>query len=263
MRFAFMSFSTPEMNLQQMLSLAEELGYDGIEPRLDADHKHGVEVECSAEERESIRERVAESEVSLACLATSCRFADPQERDRMLEDAHERIDLAGDVGAPCIRVFGGRYPESLSREETIDGLAEALGALADHADGRGVTVALETHDAWCDPAHVAEVLRRVDHPAVGANWDIMHPVRTGLATIEESFEALAPWIRHLHVHDGLFGEAGMELVPIGEGQVDHGRALALLGGTGFDGFVSGEWINWEPAEVHLPRELAALRGLEL
>jgi hypothetical protein len=26
--------------------------------------------------------------------------------------------------------------------------------------------------------------------------------------------------------------------------------------------LSGEWINWEPYEVHLPRELAAMHELE-
>jgi sugar phosphate isomerase/epimerase len=262
MRFAFMSFSTPELDLADMLSLADELAYDGIEPRLDADHRHGVEVECTAEERQSIRDLASESRLQLACLATSCRFADQEERDGMLDDAHERIDLAGDVGAPCIRVFGGRYPERLTREEAIQGLAEALTDLADHAGEREVTVCLETHDAWCDPLHVAEVLRRVDHTAVGTNWDIMHPVRTGLASIEESFEALKPWIRHLHVHDGRFDQASMELTPIGEGQVDHRRALELLNDISYDGFISGEWINWEPYEDHLPRELCTLRNYE-
>ena len=31
----------------------------------------------------------------------------------------------------------------------------------------------------------------------------------------------------------------------------------------YDGYISGEWINWEdPYEVHLPRELATLKRYE-
>lgn len=100
---------------------------------------------------------------------------------------------------------------------------------------------------------------RLDHPAVGANWDVMHPVRAGHATIDESFEVLKPWIRHLHVHDGSEGGAP---APMGEGVVDHRRVIELLATIGFDGHLSGEWIKWEPYDVYLPRELAALRGYE-
>ena len=43
MRYSFMSFSTPQLKLKEMLALANKLGYDGIEPRLDANHAHGNE----------------------------------------------------------------------------------------------------------------------------------------------------------------------------------------------------------------------------
>ena len=55
---------------------------------------------------------------------------------------------------------------------------------------------------------------------------------------------------------------GIELRPIGEGIIDHRRAVELLLGAGYDGFISGEWINWEPYEMHLPREIATLRRYE-
>jgi hypothetical protein len=30
----------------------------------------------------------------------------------------------------------------------------------------------------------------------------------------------------------------------------------------YAGFLSGEWIEWQPAELHLPRELAAMKSYE-
>ena len=262
MKYSFMSFSTPDLSLAEMLGRAKEYGYDGIEPRLDAGHAHGVEVAASAADRAAARRAAADAGVALACLATSIRYADPTKQDAMVADTHERIDLAGDVRAPAIRVFGGALPDGLSREAATDTLVESLGAVADHAAERGVVVCLETHDDWCDPAHVAAVCRRVDHPAVAANWDIMHPVRTGKATIDESFEQLRPWIRHLHVHDGVEPDGKLKMVPIGTGDIDHRRAIERLRSVGYDGFLSGEWIDWEPYDEHLPRELGTLKQYE-
>ncbi len=261
MKYAFMTFSTPELDLDAVLALAAELGYDGVEPRLDAGHAHGVEVAADAAERQRIADAFRRGGVAPACLATSCRLASPDETERMIADAHERIDLAGDVGAGCLRVFGGQIGED-SREAAIDRMTASMSALADHAGERGVRLAFETHDAWCDPRHVAEVLERVNHPAVGANWDILHPLRHGLATIDESFELLKPWIAHLHIHDGRAVDDRLEMLPIGTGDVDHRRTIELLKTIDFDGFLSGEWINWEPHETHLPREIDTLRKLE-
>ncbi len=259
MKYSFMTFSTTELSLDENLALAERLGYDGIEPRLDSKHGHGVEVAAGAGEREKIRRAVQESAVELACLATSCKYADPETNAQVVADTHARIDLAGDVGAPALRVFGGQIPEGVSREQAIDLLVESLSSLADHAGERGVTICLETHDDWCDPKHVRVVLERVGHEAIAANWDIMHPVRRAGATMDEAFEALKPWIGHLHIHDGVTEEGKAMLCPIGEGIVDHKRALELLTAAAYDGYISGEWIKWEPYEVHLPRELAAMK----
>ena len=258
MKYSFMSFSTPALSFAEMLEVARRCGYDGVEPRLDAKHAHGAEVAAAAGERESIRKLAADQVVQIACLATSVKYADPADTDEMLRQTHERIDLAGDVGSPAIRVFGGRIPEGITRDQAIDQLVRSLGEVAHHAAERGVTICLETHDDWCDPVHVAAVLERVNHPAIAANWDIMHPIKRGGATMDSAFETLKPWIRHLHIHDGT--DAG--LVPIGTGDIDHRRAVELLKTIDFNGFLSGEWINWEPYDIHLPRELAAMKGYE-
>jgi sugar phosphate isomerase/epimerase len=120
---------------------------------------------------------------------------------------------------------------------------------------------VETHDHWCDPDDLAAVLRRVNHPAVAANWDIMHPVRAARKTIDQAFQTLQPWIRHLHVHDGGIPEPCV-LKPIGQGEIDHRRALELLLQSGYAGYISGEWIDWEPWATHLPRELVTLKRYE-
>ena len=262
MKYSFMSFSCPQLGLDQMLELARRLGYDAVEPRIASGHRHGIELEADEQARRQARTRSEESGIPLCCVATSCRYADPAITQQQVEETLGCIDLAADVGAPRIRVFGGNIPQGVSRQQGIELVVQALRSVADLAQQRGVTVCMETHDAWCDPQHVAEVMRRIDHSAIAVNWDIMHPVWTAKVTIEEAFDTLKPWIRHVHFHDGAGSDGGLELVPIGEGEVDHRRAVQLLKASSYAGYLSGEWINWEPYETHLPRELATMKRYE-
>jgi sugar phosphate isomerase/epimerase len=257
-----MTFSCPELTLDEVLALAGRLGYDGVEPRIQAEHKHGLEFDTPAEVRREAREKAAEAGVDLCCIATSCRYADPETTDAMVEDTHQAIDLAADVGSQRIRVFGGNFPDALSREAATERVAEALASVAGHAAERDVVVCMETHDAWCNPEHVADVIRQVDHPAVCVNWDIMHPIRREGSTMDKAYEVLGPWVRHVHFHDGTVDPDDLKMVPIGEGGIDHKRAVELLQAAEYTDYLSGEWINWTPYEEHLPRELATMKGYE-
>ncbi len=266
MKYAFTSFSAPQLGLEELLALAGRLGYDAVEPRLSSRHGHGIEPETDGAARAAIRRRAEESGVALCCFGSSCRYTDPATVERQIEDTRRCIALAADVGAPLLRVFAGVIPEGIGREEARERVIGALRAVADEAGARGVTVCVETHDDWSDPREVAAIMRAVDHPAVGVVWDVMHPLRTGNATMAEAFDLLAPWIRHVHIHDGSARPDERKFVPIGTGDLDHREALRLLRGAGYDGYLSGEWLgDWmghEPGESHLPRELATMRGYE-
>ncbi len=257
-----MSFSCPRLALDDMLLLANRFGYDGVEPRIQAGHNHGIELEASASSRRESMNKARDAGIALCCIATSCAYADPGSTEVNTDATRRAIDLAADLGCPAIRVFGGAIPEDLTRDQATDLLATALRSVAAHAADRGITVAMETHDSWCDPAHVAEVMRRVDHPAIAVNWDIMHPVRQAGCTMDQAFETLRPWIRHVHFHDGAIPLKRLELCPIGEGGIDHRAAVLLLQRNGYPGYLSGEWINWTTYEEHLPRELAAMKRYE-
>ena len=256
-----MSFSCPQLTLGNLLATAKRFGYDGVEPRLDSQHQHGVETAASSAQRKEIKKQVDAGDVAFACIATSCVYANPEITKQNVDYTLKCIDLAADVGAGRIRVFGGSLAKDQNREDAIRIVGDALRAVADHAKGRGVTVCMETHDSWCLPEDVAAVMQRVNHPAIAVNWDIMHPVRVCKVSIDHAFETLKPWIRHLHIHDGMPGST--QLAPIGKGCIDHQRAIDLLLSSSYEGYLSGEWINWsDPYETHLPRELATLKSYE-
>ena len=283
MKYSFMTFSCPELTLDEVLATARRFGYDAIEPRISrsiepsiggkrgdgvetrmpGQHAHGIETSLTAAERDRVRQKVAASGIALSCLATSHTLADPAKAAREVEGTIASVRLAADVGAPAVRVFGGLMPPGVSREQAGDILAASLRAIAKEIAGLGVTVCLETHDDWSDPAHVVEVVQRVNHPAIAVNWDIMHPVLRAHKTVQEAFDALRPWIQHVHFHDGVSaGDGKVVFVPIGAGEVDHRTAMRLLQQARYAGYLSGEWIGWEPAATHLPRELATMKQYE-
>ena len=262
MNYAFMSFSAPQLKLNELLELAARIGYDGIEPRIGSKHAHGIELAATPAQRRAIREQAESSGVALCCVATGCKYADPASAPGMVEDTRRAIELAADIAAPRLRVFGGALGPGLTREQAIELVAESLGTVAGQAEQHGVTICLETHDDWTDPAHVADVIRRVGSPAVAVNWDYQHTTRIAGTTVDQAFETLQPWIKHVHFHDGENRADKLIFLPVGAGDYDNRRVIELLLGASYDGYLSGEWIDWEPYDLHLPRELAAIKGLE-
>lgn len=262
MRYSFMSFSCTQLPLAEALAYAKRLGYDGFEPRPGWNHAHGIELAADAAGRLSIRKTITESGIILSCLAPGLRFANPATIDQQLAEASAYIDLAADVGAPRLRVFGGELGQGIDRDTAIANVSAALKSLVPQAQARGVTLCMETHDAWTNPDHVVAVLERVNAPStVRAVWDIMHPLRTSGWTIRDAWTRLRPWIDHVHIHDGTFEMSKLEFAPMGRGQYDMPAVFACLAEMSYGGFVSGEWIDCDSV-IDPGVELAAMRNME-
>lgn len=266
MKYAFMTSSCPELDFPGVLAIARRYGYNGVELRVSNNHKHGVELTSLPAEREAAKQKANEAGIALCCVATSCRFANPETAGEAMKEAHLAIDLAGDLGSPYVRVFGGAIGDGLTRDQAVAQMVRSMNDLKAHAGDRRVGLCLETHDDWCDPIHLVRVVREVDHPAVRINWDLMHPVMTADKTMDEAFEVVKDYLVHVHFHDGTW-EGGTKhkriMTPIGEGVIDHRRALELLRSIDYQGFLSGEWIRWRPHEEHLPQELKTLKSYEV
>ena len=260
MKYSFMSFSTPGLTLQDSLSLAKNLGYTGFEPRIDSKHGHGIEPGLSKDAIAEVRSIVDASGIELCCLASSVKVASRGIHAAELDNARRVIDLCAALDIPRIRVFGGTIDEGCTRTEAIELAAEGLDILSDEIGDSDICLCFETHDDWCDPAHVAAVMQHTRGKHIGVNWDLMHGVLTAHADISESFGLLRPYIRHVHIHGGT-RIGGLQFLPIEGNVIDHKKALAELMTIGYDGYLSGEWIGWDDPD-YLPRELATMKQYE-
>lgn len=244
MHLATMTSVCPDWTLDTIASAMKRHGYRGLEPRVEWDHAAGIEASMTPAERRAARDRLAGEGLEFCCVATGARMAaaDPAERARQVEDLRRYIELAGDLGAPYVRTFGG---EHAARDLLliVDYVADGYRAVMDEAEARSVTVLMETHDRWSASAPVRAVVERVGHDRCAVLWDLLHPMRL-LERPEVTAQNLAGLVRHLHVHDCDYGPDGSaRTVALGAGRYDHEPPLRLLAEAGFDGYCSVEVIH--------------------
>jgi len=132
------------------------------------------------------------------------------------------LDLAAQIRCKTVRVVAGG-PQLRSHSHLHLDAARPLREAAVHAQGLGITLALENHGDLT-AAQIDELLTRVNHPSLGVCFDSANVLRVEDDPLEAA-ELLAPVTRMVHlkdiepVEDELSIAAGPCSVPYGEGVV--------------------------------------------
>jgi fatty-acyl-CoA synthase len=254
MKLAFSTLGCPAWPLDRVTAAVRELGYEGVELRLlDG-------------ERLRVKQAFQAAGIPIACVDTSARFTAPDAEARRAQERDVRayLEMANDWEAPLVRIFGGNLAAGVSEAAGVEYLAESLNRLAPDAERAGVTIALETHDAFSAGRLVAEVLRRVPSRSVAALWDTHHPYRMG-ETPQQTWDFIGERLAHTHVKDARRRpDGGWQLVLLGHGEVPVKEALGVWAGHDYEGFVCVEWEKkWHPEieepEVAFPQHVRVLR----
>ena len=260
----YSTLGSPDWSLERAAEQAVADSYAGLEVRiLDG---QVISPHLPAERRAAIRSLLKQHGLVIAGIGASTRFSSPDADDRAqhLADLRAYLALASDLEAPIVRTFGGGPSEGQTMQEVIDLVAGSLAEAAPDAERHGVTICLETHDAFCRGQEVAGVLRQVDSPYVKAVWDVHHPYRMG-ESIEDTWNFIGARLAHVHMKDAQRREDGSwELKLMGEGEVPCRKIIHLLASKGYDGYLCAEWEKaWHPEieepEIALPQHARVLR----
>ena len=263
MKLSFSTLGCPSWRLDRVLDVAGREGYDGVELRfLEGDDALWARPELSGAGLSETRRRLRDSGLAVSCVDTRSVFhdPDPSARARSREEAARSLELAAQLGAPGIRVFGDRVQLGADLASTRGWIADAMQSLAEAARGTGVQVWLESHGDFARAADTLSVLERVGSRAVGVVWDPANAFEAGEAPADAP-GVLGERIRHVHLKDVKRAAAGdgpaWTPVLVGEGDFPAAEVLAVLHGRGYEGFVSFEWEKrWHPSieepEVALP-----------
>lgn len=267
MKLAYSSLACPGWTIEEAVDAAARYGYAAIEWRL-ADGAL-IEPDATAETRCRLREVPAARGIEVACLDTSCRVAQGTsgERTAAIEMGQRMIDMAAEIGAPFLRVFGGALPTHTTRANILGPTAEVLRTLGTYADKRDVTIVLETHDAWSKSTDVLELIQAVALPTVKVLWDTHHTYRSGEEPAQ-TLELLGNAAAYIHLKDSYASRekpGEWTYCLINEGDVPLRTICAQLKHSGYDGYLSLEWEKkWHPEiaepEIFLPQAAPQILG---
>jgi len=247
MRLAFSTLGVPTLSIDQVVGLASEHGYHGVELR--ASDEGPVHTGLSAGERARVVERFAGAGVAVLTVAAYAKVAAPGDDDPVLEEIGAALTLAADLGASFVRVFPGGGDAPGPEADRV--AARRMAAVAPTAEDLGVRVLLETHDSHRSGADVARVLGPVGHKAVGAIWDVMH---TWLAGEQPSatYPTLAPHLGYVQVKDISSAEDTTPLA-LGAGVLPLAETIEVLSRAQWDGWLCWEYEKrWYPQAADLP-----------
>ncbi|MFO7947829.1 MAG: sugar phosphate isomerase/epimerase family protein [Armatimonadota bacterium] len=203
MKLCLLTFNLGKgFELQELLEVCDRYGYKGVECRAQADHKHGIELDTTADERAEIKEIFDAHTVNLAGISTSCRFEslDADERQEQVDIAKQFIDLAADVGAPRVRVFGNAFPEGADKDQVVENVGAALREIGEHAEGTGVDCNLEMHGDFYYWEYTLRAVELADHDRIGIVYNCDRR-ETDWGPIRTFIEPIAPYLRHVHMHN--------------------------------------------------------------
>ena len=218
-----------DWNLDTIIEKCEATGMEGVELRTT--HAHGVEVTLSAEEREAVKQKFADSKIELAGLGSAFEYhaVDQDEVRRNIEGTKEYAILAKDVGAPGIKVRPNGLQEEagIPVEKTLEQIGLALRECGEFAKDYGVQIRLEVHGRSTSYVpHIRTILDIADHDNVVACWNSNQgEVEDG--SIKQYFDLLAGRIGLVHMRDLVAG-------------YPWGELIGLLKESGYQGFCLAE-----------------------
>lgn len=252
MKLAFSSLGCAEKSFSETVELAARLGYEGVELRgANGTMDLWESEEFAPENLPKLKQHLKDAKVALTDIGTSVNFSSCTKEGarKSLMEAQRFAEIAAELRTPYIRIFGGKVPEGISREECEKWVADGCALLGEVMKFYDVMPLLETHDDFSTGASVRRVLDLAGQENLGVLWDILHPYRWGEKP-EETWELLKGRVRHVHVKDAnTFDRDGFDIALVGEGKLPVRWILKTLEENSYDGYLSLEWEKWWHPEI--------------
>lgn len=268
-RTAFSSLACPDWTLDRVAHAAATWGFQGVELRSLGSGAGAAAVasDPALTDPSKVRRTIDEAGIELVSIASGCRFDAPifppvlghvlPSRHAPVREARRAVELARDCGAPFVRVFGFEIPPRERRASAINRIVLRLREVCDHARNRNVIVLLENDGSFSAASDLLEVIAQVDHPLLGACYDLSAAARVGEDPIAGA-AALGPLLKAARVRDVRAGRP----CPPGEGDLPCAAFVRAVS-AGATELGTQPWVimTWDrawlrdlaPAEDVLPR----------
>ena len=255
------------------ISRAKEIGYSAIE-FIELNPPEGKDLPGFAGE---LRNACDKAGLSITCYAVSADFLNGSggNSNAEVERIKKAVDLAGILGAPCLRhdaTWGIKGTGCRTYRDAIRLIVPAIRAVTEYAACSGIRTMTENHGYLLQESRrMEELVLAVDRP----NYGLLVDIGNFMCADESSLAALPvvmPYAFHVHAKDFLW-KSGVEARPddswfptrggnylrgtiLGHGAVPLSQCLAFITGSGYTGGIS---LEFEGSEDPLD---AARRGFE-
>lgn len=259
-----------EYPVEQVLEDAARLEVAGVEVL-----ERQLRGETGPDRLHRLRRQALTLGLDLFGLATHQTFVSPdrEARAEQVRQTVRSLQLASDLGIPCIRLNSGRWNTIASFDDLMaaggiepplpghtedDAFGWCTGCIAEllpHAERLGVILALENH--WGLTARatgVRRILEALPSPYLAGLLDTGNYLRGGEVDMYAEMRELAP--RAVLVHAKAY-QGGGEWYDL---EIDYARVAGILRAAGYRGYVSLEFEGREPAATGVPQALAVLRA---
>lgn len=238
------SFPTwlPSYPLEVVADRLARIGYDAIEIGCAAPHAWPAYLD--PDKRRRLRRHIESTGLTVSsvlpapgggpgCNPASCLS---EERSWAIEHYKEVCDLGADLGAEIVLYIGGWRVFGTAREEALKWSAQALAAIAEHAEQRGLRVAVEPTPADSNLIETAddavELAQDVGLSNIGVMLDTFHILYRN--------EVMADYVYRMselliHTHFADHGRAAP-----GDGGAEFGPVASALKDVGYEGYIAME-----------------------
>jgi sugar phosphate isomerase/epimerase len=238
-RIASVTYGYRHLSLEGALKRIAANGFTAVE--IVGTRPHMLPADYPADELEALAaqlELLGLDVVAIAPFSAGSHWhythANARVRAATVEHVKRCIDIAARLGAPVVQsITGAPVIHDVPPRAAWSYARDGLRACAEYADAHGVRIGLEGEDDTMvrTSADQLEMIADVDHPGIGALFDIGHANMLRGDDAVRAAAVLAPHLVHVHVHDNDGWRD--DHAPVGSGTIDWPQVARAL--AGYDG----------------------------
>ena len=231
MEWGFSSLGAPNLDMHELDALAREFDLDFLELRAV---KGSIDLPHYFSEHPA---ELAVAKTPVRVVATNLRLTEAKEAD-LVAFAHF-IWLAKTMKVPWLRVFGGEEWGTEIGDEHFARAAKNVAICRDilRKEGAACDIILETHSGFSSAKVCRRLNQHLEEP-IAFIWDSHHTWKLAGESLEDSWNAIGPWVRHIHLKDSVLDPAHKQCyqyVPPGAGRFPTGELVAFAKARRFPG----------------------------
>lgn len=244
----YLTGEKPEMTLESFLDKAGEIGCDGVEIT-----SYYFPTDMTVEYLNKLKRRAFLLGLDVCSMSVGNNFVLPagDGRNAQIAAVKKNLEFAAELGAPCMRVFGGGLPKGTSADDAVKWVGDCLNECTDSASQRGVMLALENHGGIPSTSEqVISIMSSVKSDWVGSNLDCGN-FRSADPYAE--IARVAPYAITTHLKS--------EVSPLGKPKekADVKRIAGILKAAGYRGYLNLEYEGAEDPKTAVPRLIQSMK----